>query len=317
VTAQNKTGPLSEAQWQACTEPHRLVRYSRRRGNARKFLLLGCAIVRNWPGGVRSSLGRQLLAAIEEAARQPRPVRLIEDVLSPRFPEVFWIGGTWERNLTREGRRLLGEDSAWLINFIYSASTIRQTDKALPNRLIVTALGALGPAAVRVASAEIESIRQRLAESRQPPGFLRLLVSQFLPGLTGPTQEQVRDAILALLPAHWQPFLNQAGARQALIQYRRQQHTTEVKAVLSRAVREVMGYPVHPWRPRPEWLLANDGAARSLSEDIDRSGDFSVMPVLADALEDAGCCDAAALEHCRGTTTHHPGCWVIDAILGR
>jgi len=41
------------------------------------------------------------------------------------------------------------------------------------------------------------------------------------------------------------------------------------------------------------------------------------MPILADALEDAGCTDAAILEHCRGPGPHVRGCWVVDLILGK
>ncbi len=41
------------------------------------------------------------------------------------------------------------------------------------------------------------------------------------------------------------------------------------------------------------------------------------MPVLADALEDAGCADADILAHCRGHGPHVRGCWVVDLVLGK
>jgi hypothetical protein len=44
---------------------------------------------------------------------------------------------------------------------------------------------------------------------------------------------------------------------------------------------------------------------------------FECLPVLADALEDAGCTEAAILEHCRGPGPHVRGCWVVDLILGK
>ncbi len=44
---------------------------------------------------------------------------------------------------------------------------------------------------------------------------------------------------------------------------------------------------------------------------------FDRLPVLADALEDAGCTDAAILDHCRGPGPHVRGCWVVDLILGK
>jgi hypothetical protein len=42
------------------------------------------------------------------------------------------------------------------------------------------------------------------------------------------------------------------------------------------------------------------------------------MPILADALEDAGCVDDAVLAHCRRWPGPHAcGCWVIDLLLGK
>jgi hypothetical protein len=41
------------------------------------------------------------------------------------------------------------------------------------------------------------------------------------------------------------------------------------------------------------------------------------LPILADALEEAGCTDADILNHCRHPGEHMRGCWVIDLILGK
>ena len=44
---------------------------------------------------------------------------------------------------------------------------------------------------------------------------------------------------------------------------------------------------------------------------------FDRMPVLADALEEAGCYDADILAHCRQPGEHVRGCWVVDLLLGK
>jgi len=44
---------------------------------------------------------------------------------------------------------------------------------------------------------------------------------------------------------------------------------------------------------------------------------FDRMPILADALEDAGCDHADILTHCRGDGPHVRGCWVVDLLLGK
>jgi hypothetical protein len=41
------------------------------------------------------------------------------------------------------------------------------------------------------------------------------------------------------------------------------------------------------------------------------------MPILADALEEAGCTSEDMLAHCRTGSEHVLGCWVVDLILGR
>ena len=44
---------------------------------------------------------------------------------------------------------------------------------------------------------------------------------------------------------------------------------------------------------------------------------FDRMPILADALEDAGCDNADILAHCRQPGEHFRGCWVVDLVLGK
>jgi hypothetical protein len=44
---------------------------------------------------------------------------------------------------------------------------------------------------------------------------------------------------------------------------------------------------------------------------------FGDLPILADALEEAGRTDADVLEHCRGPGPHTRGCWVVDLILAK
>jgi hypothetical protein len=67
----------------------------------------------------------------------------------------------------------------------------------------------------------------------------------------------------------------------------------------------------------PAWSLAQDGLVRRLAQGCYDSRDFAAMPVLGDALEEAGCCDPVILAHCRQQTEHCRGCFVLDAILGK
>ena len=81
--------------------------------------------------------------------------------------------------------------------------------------------------------------------------------------------------------------------------------------------RDILGNPFRPTAVDPAWRECNHGAVRHIGEQILRTGSFADLPILADALEDAGCSDAAILEHCRSGGPHAPGCWALDAVLGR
>jgi hypothetical protein len=54
---------------------------------------------------------------------------------------------------------------------------------------------------------------------------------------------------------------------------------------------------------------------RGLAEGIYGERSWERLPVLADALEDAGCTDAVVLGHCRSGGEHAGGCWVVDLVL--
>jgi hypothetical protein len=75
------------------------------------------------------------------------------------------------------------------------------------------------------------------------------------------------------------------------------------------------GRPMPPLEMDPAWLMANDGAVKHLAAAILEEANFALLPVLADALEDAGCRDVDLLEHCRRGEGHRSSCWVLDLIL--
>ncbi|WP_246524616.1 hypothetical protein [Gemmata palustris] len=55
----------------------------------------------------------------------------------------------------------------------------------------------------------------------------------------------------------------------------------------------------------------------ALASQMYKSREFSAMPILADALQDAGCDATDVLNHCRGPGPHVRGCWVVDRVLGK
>jgi hypothetical protein len=86
----------------------------------------------------------------------------------------------------------------------------------------------------------------------------------------------------------------------------------------ARLLREIFG-PL-PFRtvPLPASLLAwNDGLVPRLAQAISDERRWADMPILADALLDAGCEDEELIEHCRSAGPHVRGCWAVDVILGK
>lgn len=86
------------------------------------------------------------------------------------------------------------------------------------------------------------------------------------------------------------------------------------QAALAGLARDIVGPPaprrigLDPKHRTPAVI----GLARGMYE----TGDLGPLPVLAAALEEAGCSDAAVLGHCRSTEPHVRGCWVVDLVLG-
>jgi hypothetical protein len=76
-----------------------------------------------------------------------------------------------------------------------------------------------------------------------------------------------------------------------------------------------------PFRPppliEPGWLRWNGGTLVRLATVIYDERRFEDMPVLTDALEEAGCADEAILSHGRDGGPHCRGCWLVDALLGK
>src|SRR5262249_35678037 len=78
--------------------------------------------------------------------------------------------------------------------------------------------------------------------------------------------------------------------------------------------RDVFGNPFRPVSFGPRWRTP---AAAGVASAVYDERAFDRLPVLADALEDAGCSDAEVLAHLRSVGPHVRGCWALDLALGK
>jgi hypothetical protein len=91
-------------------------------------------------------------------------------------------------------------------------------------------------------------------------------------------------------------------------------HAHETAAQIT-LVRDIFGNPFRPVALDPAWLTSD---VLALARGIYEERAFDRMPILADALQDAGCTNDDVLTHCRDLKhVHVRGCWVLDLLLGK
>jgi hypothetical protein len=109
----------------------------------------------------------------------------------------------------------------------------------------------------------------------------------------------------AVANGHWPPDWQSPAVRDA--------HRAEQQALVA-LLRCIAGDPFRPPVDASAWRSATVVA---IARGIDAERAFDRLPILADAMQDARCEDAEALDHCRGPGPHARGCWVVEWALGR
>jgi hypothetical protein len=79
-------------------------------------------------------------------------------------------------------------------------------------------------------------------------------------------------------------------------------------------LRDIIGSPFRFKLIESGWRTSN---VLALATTIYEERAFDRLPILADALMDAGCTDESILSHCRSEGPHVRGCWVVDLVLGK
>lgn len=77
-------------------------------------------------------------------------------------------------------------------------------------------------------------------------------------------------------------------------------------------LRCLFGNPFRPIQFDRAWCSRD---AVGIAQAIYDNRDFLRLPMLAEAIHDAGCADEAVIAHCWDGGEHARGCWVVDAVL--
>ncbi len=128
-------------------------------------------------------------------------------------------------------------------------------------------------------------------------------------------------------PAHYEPLARLARAVSLLPRYYDDMYCDQIrevaretcdgeggKADIASLLRDIFGNPYRSVAVEPAWLTSD---VLLLARGIYAEKAFDRMPILADALQDAGCDNPDVLNHCRGDGPHVRGCWVVDLVLGK
>jgi hypothetical protein len=117
----------------------------------------------------------------------------------------------------------------------------------------------------------------------------------------------------------WQLFADTTGLSSTEVCYSKYRVLSpEEKKNLCDLIREIFGNPFRPVSPIGKDVLSwNEATVVKLARSIYEEQRYHDMPILADALEDAGCTDLDILDHCRKPGVHARGCWLLDLLLER
>ena len=99
-----------------------------------------------------------------------------------------------------------------------------------------------------------------------------------------------------------------------IAEYARTSAAARVSTAQADVLRCIFGNPFRRVTVKRAWLTST---AVSLAHAIYDDRAFDRLPILADALEDAGCDNADILNHCRQPGDHVRGCWALDLILAK
>jgi hypothetical protein len=169
-----------------------------------------------------------------------------------------------------------------------------------------------------------------VGDSQHQPGPSTVAVGErYADGLASDKELATERRKWACLPEERGPVTPSAydgawGAVDSLARYERAwRHDPDSRscisadAVLRRSallLRDIFGNPFRPVTTDSGWLTPRVVTpARTIYDD--RA--FDRLPILADALEEAGCTNADILAHCREPGPHVRGCWVVDLLLGK
>lgn len=156
-------------------------------------------------------------------------------------------------------------------------------------------------------------------QSKRPPDGGVFQKADWCPELA----EALDVAWLADMDSAWQwgPWLQLIRLEEAVEAWKAFSERLETEGtnieqnVQARLFRDIVGpLPFREIAIDPAWLSYNAGTVVDLAHKIAAERAFADLPILADALEEAGCTQRDLLTYCRHRGSHVYGCWAVELL---
>jgi hypothetical protein len=216
----------------------------------------------------------------------------------PHVPtEADWLAATNPHELLAHlpekvpGRKLL----------LLACACVRALGKLVPDK---RTLGAL-------------EVAERSADGLAAPAELVAAEAEAWAARTAARQTGILDVGDAAM-AVWCIIANQVGVNVSApdaVRHAESAAGGPARAAQLALARCILGNPFRPVTVVMDWVAWEDGLIPHLARALYEERRFADLPVLADALEDAGCTSEELLSHLRGPQPHCLGCWALDLLL--
>jgi hypothetical protein len=180
---------------------------------------------------------------------------------------------------------------------------------------------AAGQSRARAHFASVLLAAERLAEGVSRSDEVRLAGEQALSLEVASPRNQASLAGAVSCTLEREAYRGACGTVADLLRYEREVSSEVDAGFYSDLLRCVFGNPYRglnvgfrPVKLDPRWLTST---VAQLATGVYADRAFDRLPILADALQDAGCDDDHVLTHLRGPGPHARGCWVVDLVLGK
>lgn len=164
-------------------------------------------------------------------------------------------------------------------------------------------------------------IAERFIEGEASEEEMKAALNDQAPPYVGPASRIVAEPACSIIThtddAQWVAKMSVENSMEVSTAFAQDEATacTSEGSAQAALVRDIFGNPFRPVTFSPAWRT---DTAVAIARQMYEFREFGAMPILADALQDAGCDNDDILSHCRDANqVHVRGCWVVDLVLGK